>query len=357
MRLLSPARPLGIRFTARMSFAVSALALGLTLSACDRPDAPAAPAEAAGESHPGFARDMIALKASGLGGAEREAAVRALLARYGKVVAAPSDGDLSKLPSPEAAEGAQGPAESEGRADLAKAAVAVLRWKLVKISTLEFPFVLRLNATVPAGKTLSASTAIGAGAEFTDPFLVAFYQSGGAFGAKAYPIKVVGFNDDSNGGLNASFSWTNNTGASQFVQVICFAYSPETAGPMKLFVTRPGPGGIGSVTETAALLNVSGLAKYNDEAGPFQGCVRSTGSRISLRPLRGFFTDHSMLAVNASSLTGGFIRRDVATLDLDRNLPSGYPNLVLGYIPWAGAEGDGETQYSAGQDNLYSCAQ
>jgi hypothetical protein len=83
--------------------------------------------------------------------------------------------------------------------------------------------------------------------------------------------------------------------------------------------------------------------------------VRATGSRISLRPLRGFFNDHSMLAVNFASLTGGFIRRDVATLALDRNLPSGYPNLVLGFIPWAGVEGDGETQYSASQENLYSC--
>jgi hypothetical protein len=322
---------------------VSTVALSLALSACGAPDQPTGPVETVGESHPGFARDMIALKASGLGEAERDVAVRAVLAKYGKVIPAPAtlEREIEEIDAPLAVAAAE-------------PVPIFARWKFVKITHMEFPFVLKMTATVPNGRTVSASTAIGGGAEFTDPFLVGYYQSGGAAGANAYPIKIVGFNDDRAANtLNASFSWTNNTGASQLVQILCFAFSPSTGGPMILTVTRPS--GAGTITETKSLLNVSGIAKYNDEAGPFPGCVRTTGTRIRNEHSVGFSTDHSVLAVNASSLTGGVIRREETTLSLDRNLPSGYPNLFLGFIPWTGTPGDDETRYVASQQNLWLC--
>lgn len=330
----------------RKHLPASLAAAAFALVACNSPDQAVSP-EAAPESRSiEFAKDMTALKAQGLPEAEREQAIRALVARYGKTPSyvPPALGEES---------------ETETSADpLAKsAAIPVISWKTVKTTTFDFPFVLRRIASIPAGGTLTASTAISAGAPTTDPFLLAYYQTSGAAGDRAHQIKVVGYSDDISGAnLNGSFSWTNNTGSSKQVTVICFAFSPETGGPMKLTTTRPLVGG-GTITETTALQNVTGIAKYNDEAGPFP-CVGPNGSRVTLSKVSGT-TDfnHTVVAVNASNLTGATIRAANTTQEVGSAIASGYANLFLVFVPWANVEGDDVTRFTARQQNKYTCNQ
>jgi hypothetical protein len=322
----------------------SLAATALALAACNSPDRSAATAATPESQGPGFARDMIALKAKGLPDAEREEAIRALLARYGRAPA-------------HAAPAIAGEPEGETAPEpLAK--TAATSWLTVKTTSFTFPYVIKQEMNVAAGGTLTATLEAAPGADFTDPFLLAYYQSSGIVGVKAYPIKVVGFNDD-NGGLNSSFSWTNNTGSVKLVTVIGFAYSPSTGGPMRMRTSYPPfPGPTGGIGQESSLLIVSGIAKYDNEVTKFN-CLGPTNTRVSLTRVAGSSSlKHTAVVVNANTLTGALAYGSTTTQNVSVGsvVASGYPNLFLTFVPWQDIDrDDGVTSYTARQQNSYAC--
>jgi hypothetical protein len=322
----------------------SLAAAALALAACNSPDRVVSPAAAPENRGAAFTRDMMALKAKGLPEAEREEAIRALLARYGQApVYVP----------PKIVGDAEGAAAAE---PLAKSAITSA-WKTVKTTTFDFPYAMEEDINVAPGGTLTATLTAAPGQDFTDPFLLAYYKSAGVYDANAFRIQVVGFDDDADGTLNSRISWTNNTGSVQRVSVIGFAYSPATGGGMELrthFPPYPGPTGLtGSVT---SFLNVSGIAKYNDEAGKFP-CLGPTDTRVTLSRVSGSNTlGHTALVVDSRTLTGALVRVSNQNMNVGSVVASGYPNLFLTFVPRQDYPvDDGVTRYTARQQNAYVC--
>ena len=323
----------------------SLAAAALAMAACNSPDRATAPAAAPESRGAGFARDMAALKAKGLPDAEREEAIRALLASYGQAPAYVPP-KIVEVPEEETAAG-----------PLAKSAAST-SWKTVKTTTFEFPYVLKEEINVAPGGTLKATLTAAPGQQYTDPFLLAYYQTSGLAGSKAYKIKVVGFNDDAEAGsLDANFSWTNNTGSVKLVTVIGFAFSPSTGGAMELrtsFPVYPGPTGL--IGTVSSYLWVSGIAKYDNEAGKFP-CLGPTNTRVSLTRVSGSTAfNHTALAVDAKTLTGALVRASTQTMEVGSVVATGYPNLFLTFVPRHDYPvDDGVTVYTARQQNAYAC--
>jgi hypothetical protein len=320
----------------------SLAAVVLALAGCNAPDRPATTVAAPESRSAEFTRDMLALKAKGLPDAEREDALRALLARFGQAPAQVSPAIVSE------------PEGGTSAVPLEKAAAAT-SWKTVKTTPFTFPYVIKQEMNVAAGGTLTATLRAAAGADFTDPFLLAYYQSSGEVGFKSYQIKVVGFNDDDNG-LNSRFSWTNNTGSVKLVTVIGFAFSPSTGGPMVMNTSYPPfPGPTGGTGLESSLLIVSGIAKYDNEVSKFN-CLGPTTTRVSLTRVGSTSLGHTAVAVNAKTLTGALVVGSTQTMDVGSLVASGYPNLFLTFVPWQDIDvDDGVTHYTARQQNAYAC--
>lgn len=105
-------------------------------------------------------------------------------------------------------------------------------YSTVKDVTVPFKFTSIMSITVNAGETLTV-TATANEAE-TDPYLAAYYLANGN------NIKVVGLSDDApNMGRNSKIVWTNNTGATQSVYYVSFAYSDSSNGTARVTASTP----------------------------------------------------------------------------------------------------------------------
>ena len=104
------------------------------------------------------------------------------------------------------------------------------------------------------------------------------------------------------------------------------------------------------------MTDVTGIAKYNDETAV--ACVGPNASRVTLSKVSGT-TDfnHSVVAVNATQLTGAVIRAATTSQEPPHVIPSGYAHLFLTFVPWMNIQGEDVTRFIARHQNKYTCNQ
>lgn len=305
------------------------LALGLALSACNRTEdsaptvageppeiADAAPVNAA------FAREASAIKSRETDPAKREAAMRDLMSRFG-------------YPALPARASGPGAAPVPGSAPGALEKTAATEWTQVRGMNLFYPFAHSKVVSVPANGVLEAIA--NQGDAGSDPMLLAFYKTTSSGNAAAYWVKFVGYNDDrAAGNLNAYFKWTNTTGAAKTIRVVSWSY-PGTYGVTNLTV-RVTANGVASRFNST--LWVSGATEFETTSlhPDYAACTGPSASEIKLKrsPTSVTGYGHSLVAFNAGTMRGAFIRDTDYSLRLDEVLPPGGPSFLLGYF-----EGDG----------------
>jgi hypothetical protein len=168
-----------------------------------------------------------------------------------------------------------------------------------------------------------------------------------------YAVKLIGYDDDSNGDRNAAIRWTNNTGSTQVVEIVAFAYNQYTTGLTYLshFIN-----GVNVQTVKGTISAIPTESNLAVDAGNCDGPIRS---RLRLRRLSGGGYGTSLLAIDAVNNRGGIIKDTPlsTTLNLGEVLTEGQGNFVLAYLP--NVEGDtfGTNRYYGWQEDQYSCAQ
>lgn len=224
-------------------------------------------------------------------------------------------------------------------------------WFQVKKIDFSFPFVLSETVIIPANATLRAVTQKQDGAG--NPALVAFYKTTeSVFGA--FKVKVVGLNDDvTPPGLNAYFAWRNTTGSSKSVTVVGYASTPEQAGMGKVFL-EVATNGLTHYTRTLSGY-MSGIAVHNDDPVSTGACTGPWATRITLKNRVGGGFGSSVLAVNATTLNGGYIREEDNVLELKEVLPSGGAHLFLAFMEQQSSSILESTGFRATQENKYFC--
>jgi hypothetical protein len=234
-------------------------------------------------------------------------------------------------------------------------------WFKVKQIDFDFPWIVKYHVTVPANATLLATTTHFGGQG--NPALAAFYQNGKTRYATAYPVKVVGLNDDYSG-KDARISWKNTTGAAKDVQIVGYAATVAgyTEGIINVRVTT------GNVVHHSSSKRgyMTGVALHNNDPINPGSCVGPATSRITLKKLsaQGGGFNSAVLAVNATTLEGGFIRETdpiigeppftSAYLNLGAVLPSGGAHLFLAFVEIYDHQPE-STWFSAIQENRYTC--
>lgn len=303
------------------------LALSLALTACDRADAPPTAASdtsgmtQSGAPNPGFVREVQAIKAREKDPAAIRQAIREVSARYGYPVR--PEETAADQPAQGAVPKALGKAASTGS------------WTQVRSVRVGYPFAHSKLVKVVAGATLETRAyAVDGG---IDPMLIGFYKSEGTDNVNAYWVQFVGYNDDQAAGdLNSKFNWTNSTGATQYVRVVSFAY-PGTWGTSTL-VCRVVKGGsvLSRVTST---MWVSGDVEFFTEVPSdyYPKCGEPLASAITMHPSPDPSSwGSSVLAFNANTMRGAYLKDTDYGLGLFEVLPTGPQSFLLGYF-----EGDG----------------
>jgi hypothetical protein len=343
---------------------MTTLAVALAFMACDRPDSGSTvvePAEAP-VSNPGgmapadraaFEKEAIDIKARFQDEDRFAEAMHDLLTRY-------------RLPVPALLEAAAGPmdgagwpgkefldkaGETAGGEGLAKSAANVYLWKTAKDFNITKPYAILGSREVAANKEWGIYTTTANLDPMVDAVLVAFYRSSGT--DAAYKIKLVGYDDDSNGGRDASIIWKNNTGSTKVVEFVAFAYNTYTTGPIQVGNYINGTNVQWLKGTISANRNSSNLAVNTTNCN---GPIRT---RLRLRRVSGGGYGTSLLAINAVGGRGGIIKDTPlsTTLDLGEPLAVGGGNFVMAFLP--NVEGDvfGTNKYYGWQDDQYFCAQ
>jgi len=164
----------------------------------------------------------------------------------------------------------------------------------------------------------------------TDPVLIAFYKTSASADPSAYKATIVAWNDDSNGGVNSSDTWKNNTGSTKLVRVMSYVYLPANAGKTSFSVMVTNTWGlIGYLSAETRYTSAAPI--YNNDAINKGACQGPLSSEIQL--LKDYSPGYGagVLAFNSKTMTGGYIRETDAYLALNSVLPDGYPNMILGF--------------------------
>jgi hypothetical protein len=177
---------------------------------------------------------------------------------------------------------------------------------------------------------LVAYTTKSGGNAAVDPYLVAFYQEAKTLKPYAYPIKVVGVNNDWDASKNARIQWVNTTGAAKTVTVVAFAAAGTPAGFGTLTIrtldgiyasnfsqTRGAFGG--ALQKTALPVNTS-------------GCTGPAVSRITLKNLTGGGYGSTLLAINTEAMNGAYLWEQNATVTLSNPIPLTGESFLLGTL-------------------------
>lgn len=348
----------------------SAMASGLALTACNRPEtAPlaSAPAEENVQtSKPaavpaGFADEYRSLKTREKDPEKLAAGVREMLGRYGLPV--PDRAAAQAIPGPVTLPAAAGDAAA-GSLGKNAAAAAITKFYVVKSRDFHSDIVAYKTMTIPANGSLTVTITHDPATSILDPFAVAFYRPTGAADTNNTKVIIAGFDDDAGGNYNSAFTWVNNSGASRAVTIIGFAYLPEVGGVGNFrTICRTSAGlACGLYTKT---MNMTGVAVRQNQTPSLPTCTGPNQSSISLGIAAGGDHGPGVLAMNAATMRGGFIYRAEGTLALDGVLPAVYPNFVLGF--WTGINGfpcgpggtstcyDSQFSYQFMQADGYSC--
>ncbi len=327
--------------------------LGACLSACESPSeagkgpqAQQPPASAPGAAS-AFDRSVMAIKAMDAGQKEKLAAIEALASRYGHILVPRADPDPSFHAEAQDAESPSGEA-------LAKAA-AVSKYYPKKGHNYGKQFILMTAHQVKPGQTLTSWTARVAGST-VDPFVVALYEPGGNSVSSPFQVNVAAWGDDTPDGLDPRITWQNNTGASQWVHIWAFAYSPSVSGEATLVSIVNGAN---PQTYSGEML---GLAVYDNNISspaPAAGCTGPLSDRITMRTVSdGGWMSGAML-VNTQSMKGAVIYEDhriQQTIDVaGPAMASGYPNFLLLFTTAQGAGAGSFGNYAGMQYQRYSC--
>lgn len=167
-----------------------------------------------------FDRDLIAAKTANADPDRREQAIRSVLDKYG-------------VPYSRAYPAAYPAGTADGTASIgmaaAKAAFTSASWNPVRrdFSGGNDIHTFSMSVFVDQGQTLGIAV-IGNSAS-VDPFVVASYKDG--INNDAYPVRVIGFNDDaSSANRNSVLGWTNNTGRWQIIDIVAFSFASSTRG-------------------------------------------------------------------------------------------------------------------------------
>jgi hypothetical protein len=343
---------------------MTALAVALTFMACNRPDTGSTAVEPgkAPVSEPGglapadraaFEKEAIEIKARFPEDDGFAAAMHDLMARYRLPMPAlpvTSEGPMNGVGLPGKG-GLDEAGEAAGGEALAKSAANVYLWKSVKEFNISYPYAVVGSREVAANKNLGIFTTTANQDLSVDAVLVAFYRTSGT--DAAYKIKVVGYDDDSNGGRDALILWTNNTGATQVVEFVTFAYNKYTTGPIQVGHYINGVNvqwveGAISATRTTANLAVDAT-----------NCNGPLRSRLRLRRLSGGGYGTGLLAINVAGGRGGIIKDTPlsTTLDLGEKLTVGGGNFVMAFLPNVTGDVFGANKYYGYQEDQYFCAQ
>lgn len=229
-------------------------------------------------------------------------------------------------------------------------------WFQVKMIDFSFPFVLMSTVTVPANATLLATT------EHFDrdinSALVAFYKID-AGSTAAFKVKAVGLNDDYTPPQSiypkttARIQWTNATGASQSITVVGYASTATQAGLGRLNLQVTTRKTVHHSSHVDG--RMSGIAIHNDNPISTGNCNGPSASRIILKNRVGGGFGSSVLAVNATTLNGGYIREEDNVLELKEVLPSGGAHLFLAFMEQQSSSILESTGFRATQENKYFC--
>ena len=352
--------------TGHAAVGASALALSLALAftACTQSDPVEAPAASSPAGNPGvrhrltnpYIQDVLALKAQKLSRAETEAGILALQKRYGiatpAAALAPDAGLQTDPVLPEPIPGTE--EKRTAPAGLGKAAAVTTVYKTKKSFNFGNARVILHSVNVPAGGYFQSWVEPDINHPEVDPVAVAYYKTPGSSG-DVYTFIVAGVSDDSVD-LEPSLLWSNQTGVSQKVTVVAFAYSASTSGPGTLVILPTNtdrfdyPGWVG------------GTQVYYNTANPLTtGCHGPFLSRITLKRLTGSASTRGMLAVNEVTRRGGYILNQNASLNLADVLPEGNvevqwnPSFVLGFSLAGNYDTFPVTTFNAVQADQYTC--
>jgi hypothetical protein len=303
-------------------------ALGACIIACEQPSDSARPIRASGAvlgTGSDFDRSVLAIKSAHADPKERIAALDALAARHGRILAPQTS------PDP-AFEDAESPASQAG--SLGKQAAVIRRFGM-KSGFFGNDDILGLVVLVKPGQTLTAWTTRPAGSS-VDPFLVAMTHDGPRTAQGGYIVKVLGLNDDNpqNGSVDSRVVWKNATGVDQGVHVKAFAYTPSVSGFATLHTQ------VDALQPKTHAAEMGGIAIFFNNFGSVPNdCTGPLSDRISLQTHEGNAFTYGVLLVNAETMKGGVIYSEqllkMQVLDLAVGgaplspAPNGYPNFLL----------------------------
>jgi hypothetical protein len=293
-------------------------ALILAMAGCDSADRvqePSAPqpqigaTDLTGSSE--FDRELIAAKSRGSDQVHRDQAILAVLDKYQVAHASAQAQPVITVPALTAA-----------------AKTARSNWDPIRrnFTAGNDIHTYREVITVPNGKYIQVA-AIGNSAS-VDPYLVAYYTDGEQTSESALKVKIIGLNDDiSSANRNAAVGWTNNSGRSQDVNFVAFAYSSPSRGKAKIQITQNG------VTTNLLNREIGGLSQYGAVTLPAvpDGCSPQF-SRVTMNLLSGGYAGHS-LVVDAQAMRGAAMQTgnnpSSQTLDLSWIVSNPYPSFAL----------------------------
>jgi hypothetical protein len=326
------------------------LAAGLLVTRCDPgvAPAPAAPQKETGagpavlspEKQADFVKEVMTLKSTTPDPSEYDRAARELFARYG--IAAPATQEAWHPLVPDLASSAS---PEPGATGLAKNAALTTVWKKVKSLDINFPFVVMNQVDVENNDIVTAWT--GRLEASADPFLVAFYMPSGSL--KNGPIQVIGLDDDSQGNLNSRIQWQNNTGETQHVFVVAFAYGPAFTGRVRLKIATA----MGTVIRTG---RIAASRVFANNSAFTTGCHGPFNTRLELQLVSGGFYGTGILGVDVVKMQGANVWDIPATAYMGFVLTPIGLNFVLPYLQdLDGNTYDNGNHYFGYQEDQYTC--
>jgi len=289
-------------------------------------------------------REITALKARESDPDKVEAALREILPRHGyPVPTLPAIPAIAHEPVPSA----------EPSEELAEVTTDI--WQTVKDATFSWEAWSGMRTfTVPAGGSFDVWTNASAPA---DPALVAFYRNGGTSTSTVILTGVVAQNDDRGDGTqNARIRWTNNLGVSREVTVVVYAYTFSGRGFTATTFRLPD-----GTTETSQNVPAQAWPLYNNNVTVprLGGCTGPNASRIQLTRIDGGGFGSGALAVNLTTMRGGFIKEKsgltTQTALLNDVLSSGGSSFLLGFVYGHPSPLFGTNVFQTLQQNRYTC--